>query len=352
MYEVIVIDDSRLMQKMLSDMINRLEDYHVIDVASDAYEARTLIKKHEPDFVTIDINMPKMDGVTFLKNLMRLHPMPAVVVSTDVSQHHQVFDDGAVGFIKKKDIGENDDIFFKRVEDIMLRLTFLVQRYHDKKPSNKRRISSELDRVKNHPDTLLLSRPARKPGEKIVVIGTSTGGIETLITIFKELKPPLPPILITLHIPYGFSSSFAQRLDRLSTLDICEAKDGQDVKPSHVYLAPGNQHMLLERISNKYKIKLLDGARISRHKPSVDIMFRSVNNATGSSAMGIMLTGMGDDGVIGLKDMHDSGAYTIAQDEATSIVYGMPCKAFEIGAVNKVVPLYDVVKEIEEFAQK
>lgn len=350
MYEVIVIDDSPLMQKILSDIINRLDDYHVIDVASDAYEARELIKKHEPDLVTIDINMPKMDGVTFLKNLMRLHPMPAVVVSTDVSQHHQVFDDGAVGFIKKKDIGETDDIFFQRVEDILLRLSFLVKRYQDKKPPKVRKIQAEMDTVKNNPDVLLESSPAKRGGKAMIAIGASTGGIETLMQIFKSLEPPLPPIFITLHIPYGFSSSFAQRLDRLSTLKVYEAKDGQVVKNSDVYLAPGNKHMTLEKVGSQYQIKLIDGPRISRHKPSVDMLFRSVNNAIGSSAMGVMLTGMGDDGVIGFKEMHDSGAYTIAQDEASSVVYGMPKKAFEAGAVRKVVPLNQVAVEIVKFA--
>lgn len=349
MYDVVVIDDSPLMQKILSNIINRLDDYRVVDVASDAYEARELIKKHEPDLVTIDINMPHMDGVTFLKNLMRLHPMPAIIVSTDVGQCHQVFDDGAIGFIKKKDIGENDDMFFKRVEETMLRLMFLVGRYSNKKPKKKGRIGTEIDIVKNHPDLLLPSQAAKKTSEKVIVIGASTGGIEMLMEIFKMLHGLLPPILITLHIPYGFSSSFAQRLNRLSALEVCEAQSGQQLRRGHAYLAPGNLHMLVIRNANHYEISLHDGPKISRHKPSVDVLFRSVNNSVGASAMGIMLSGMGDDGAIGMKEMYDNGAYTIAQDETTSIVFGMPKKAIEAGGAQKILPLNKIIQEILRF---
>jgi two-component system chemotaxis response regulator CheB len=167
--------------------------------------------------------------------------------------------------------------------------------------------------------------------------------------IFSQISPPLPPILITLHIPFGFSGSFAERLNRLSALSIKEAQDGDMVNESSVYIAPGNRHMLLENRQGKYFIKLLDGPRISRHKPSVDILFRSVNNAVGSKAMGIMLTGMGDDGSIGMKEMHDSGALTIAQSEKDCVVFGMPLKAIEAQAVREVVHLGDIPHRIQTF---
>ena len=350
MYKVLVIDDSPLMQKILSDMIDRVDDFEVVATASDAFEARELIKKYEPDLVTIDINMPRMDGVTFLRNLMRLHPMPAVIVSTDASKHHEVFDDGAIGFIAKKKIGENDDSFFARLENTLLNLTFLVKRYKEKSDSKKKiNHDNNIETVKNHPDTLLPLKPAMISGKKIIAIGASTGGVETLMEIFSKLSPPLPPILITLHIPFGFSGSFAQRLNKLCALDVKEAEDGLELKDSAVYIAPGNRHLLVENKQGKYFTKLLDGPRISRHKPSVDILFRSVCNTIGSKAMGVMLTGMGDDGSIGMKEMHDCGAYTIAQSQKRCVVFGMPAKAIEVGAVSKIVDLENIANEIKKF---
>lgn len=347
MYTVIVIDDSPLMQRILSDMISRVEDFKVIATASDAFEARDLIKQHEPDLVTIDINMPKMDGVTFLRNLMRLHPMPAVVISTDASRHHEVFDDGAVGFVQKKMIGENDASFFGRIEDTLMRLTFLIDRYKSKNRAKKQHIEIETEKI--HPDHLLPKKAPLIPGPKIIAIGASTGGVETLMGIFAHLRPPLPPILITLHIPFGFSGSFAERLNRLSALNVKEAQEGDLVSESSVFIAPGNRHMVLENRQGKYYIKLLDGPRISRHKPSVDILFRSVSNAAGPNAMGVMLTGMGDDGSIGMKEMYDSGALTIAQSEKNCVVFGMPLKAIEAQAVRRVVDLHDIPHHIQSF---
>lgn len=352
MYDVIVIDDSPLMQKMLSDMISRLDDFNVVATASDAFEARDLIKKYNPDLVTIDINMPKMDGVTFLRNLMRLHPMPAIVVSTDVSRHHEVFDDGAVGFITKKEIGESEDSFFSRLEETFLRLVFLIERYQQKNRQKSKIKTIEIETSKNHPDTILKLKPLTIKGSKVIAIGASTGGVETLMEIFENLKPPLPPILITLHIPFGFSGSFAQRLNKRSPLNVYEAKDNQEVEASSVYIAPGNKHMLLENKGSKYYIKLSDAHRISRHKPSVDILFRSVCNSSGNNAMGIMLTGMGDDGSIGIKDMYEAGGYTIAQSEKRCVVFGMPKKAIEAQAIIKIVDLENIADEITMFKIK
>jgi two-component system chemotaxis response regulator CheB len=348
MYKVIVIDDSPLMQNILSDMISQLDDFSVVATASDAFEARELIKEHEPDLVTIDINMPKMDGVTFLRNLMRLHPMPAVVISTDASRHHEVFDDGAVGFIQKKKIGEDDKTFFSRLEDTLLRLVFLIDRYKSKFIAKKRNVV-EIEINKNHPDVLLPLKSIFIPTSKVIAIGASTGGVETLIEIFSKLVPPLPPILITLHIPFGFSGSFAQRLNRLCELNVYEAIDGQAVENSSVYIAPGNRHLTLENRQTKQYIKLLDGPKISRHKPSVDILFRSVHNTVGSKAMGIILTGMGDDGSIGLKEMHDTGAFTVAQSSKKCVVFGMPNKAIEANAVTKIIDLDNIAEVIQSF---
>lgn len=352
MTEVIVIDDSPLMRRLLSDAINKIDDFKVVATANDAFEARDLIKEYEPDLVTIDINMPKMDGVSFLKNLMRLHPMPAIVISTDASKHHEVFDDGAVGFVAKKAIGESDESFFERLEDTLLRLNFLIDRYKSKK-SKKKPAQLEIEKTKLHPDELLTHSPAKFAGKPLIAIGASTGGVETIMTIFNDLQPPLAPILITLHIPFGFSGSFAERLNRLSALTVKEATDGESVLPSHAYVAPGNKHLtIVADNAGNYKVKLLDGPRISRHKPSVDILMRSVTNCVGKSALGIMLTGMGDDGSIGMKELHATGAHTIAQDEKSCVVFGMPAKVIEAGAASEVLPLNKMASAIMSFRKK
>ena len=310
MYTVLVIDDSPSMRRIIKDMINSIDEFEVICVATDAYDAREKIKEYEPDLVTIDINMPKMDGVTFLRNLMRLHPMPAVVISGEGVRGNDIFDDGAVGFIPKPDNGESMQSFQERIKDTLLNLTFLLKRYTLKKPQASRKTSTQSLNIeyKIHPDEVIPLKAANFPGMKLIAIGSSTGGVESLLRVFKRLPGDLPPILITQHIPYGFSSSFAQRLNDHSEVIVCEAKDGMILEKGHGYLAPGNMHLTIEKIGNEYKTKLLDTKKVSQHKPSVDVLFRSVNNTVGSAAMAIMMTGMGDDGTIAMKELFDNGA--------------------------------------------
>ncbi|QOG11378.1 chemotaxis-specific protein-glutamate methyltransferase CheB [Arcobacter sp. FWKO B] len=360
MYTVLVIDDSPSMRRLLTDLINKIDEFEVVATAMDAYDAREKIKEYEPDLVTIDINMPKMDGVTFLRNLMRLHPMPAVVISGESVRGNDIFDDGAVGFVPKPEGGESISSFGERVKDTLLNLTFLLKRYTLKKPKGtKTEVSKKLSGSKGgfeverkvHPDEVLPSRPAVISGPRVIAIGSSTGGVESLLKVFSGLVEGLPPIVITQHIPYGFSSSFAQRLNQSSVLTVYEAEDGMILEKSHAYLAPGNKHLTLERQrDNTYKIVLLDTVKVSRHRPSVDIMFRSVNNSVGGSAMAIMMTGMGDDGSIGMKELYDNGAYTVAQNEESCIVFGMPAKAIEAGAVKDICHLNDISRYIIEFA--
>lgn len=357
MYTVLVVDDSASMRKVLKDMINSIDEFEVIAEAMDAYDAREKIKLYEPDLVTIDINMPKMDGVVFLRNLMRLHPMPAVVISGEGAKDSDIFDDGAVGYIPKPQMGESMMEFGKRVKDILLNLTFLLKRYQQKKPkpikqfiSKKTGINvTEIER-KIHPDEVLLSQPAVMPGSKVIAIGSSTGGVESLLKVFVKLPSTLPPILITQHIPYGFSRSFAQRLNDNSELIVHEATDGQILEKGNAYLAPGNMHLTVKKVGGNYVTQLLDLPKVSRHKPSVDILFRSVNNVFGSSAMAVMMTGMGDDGSIGMKELFDNNAYTIAQNKESCVVFGMPAKAIEIGAVKEIVHLDDIASYIIDFA--
>lgn len=353
MYTVLVIDDSPSMRRIIKDMINSIDEFEVVCVATDAYDAREKIKEYEPDLVTIDINMPKMDGVTFLRNLMRLHHMPAVVISGESVRGNDIFDDGAVGFVPKPDSGESMQSFQERIKDTLLNLTFLLKRYTLKKPQALRKTSVATPNIeyKVHPDEVIPLRAANFPGMKLIAIGSSTGGVESLLRVFRRLPSDLPPILITQHIPYGFSNSFAHRLNDHSDVIVCEAKDGMILKKGHGYLAPGNMHLTIEKYGNEYRTKLLDTKKVSQHKPSVDVLFRSVNNTVGSAAMAVMMTGMGDDGTIAMKELFDNGAYTVAQNEESCVVFGMPMKAIQAGAVKDVIHLDEIADYIIEFSK-
>lgn len=360
MYTVLVIDDSVSMRNVIKDMINSIDDFEVVETAADAYEAREKIKQFEPDLVTIDINMPKMDGVTFLRNLMRLHPMPAVVISGESVRGNDIFDDGAVGFIPKPSMGESMSAFGNRISETLMNLTFLLSRYTLKKPKPIKPINQQVKKIeladngverKIHPDEIIPNRPASLPGNKIIGIGSSTGGVESLMKVFSKLPSNLPPIVITQHIPYGFSNSFAQRLNSGSEVNVSELKGDTILEKGHAYLAPGNMHLVVEKIGNNYKAKLLDAPRVSRHKPSVDVMFRSLNNSAGGGAMAIMMTGMGDDGSIAMKDLYDNGAYTVAQNKESCVVFGMPAQAIKIGAVKDICHLNEIADYIIDFSK-
>ncbi len=361
MFTVLVIDDSSSMRRVVKDMINNIDEFEVVDTAVDANDARGKIKKLEPDLVTIDINMPGMDGVTFLRNLMKLHPMPAVVISGSGVKGSDIFDDGAVGFIEKPNLGETMQDFGARIKDSLLNLTFLLKRYTLKKPKPIIPVKEQVKKVdlssggverKVHPNEVYPSSPAGLPGAKVIAIGSSTGGVESLLTVFKSLPSGLPPIVMTQHIPYGFSSSFAQRLNDNSQIQVQEVNaDGIILEKGHAYLAPGNMHLVIEKKANNYVTKLLDITKVSRHKPSVDMLFRSINNCAGGGAMSVMMTGMGDDGSIAMKELFDNRAYCIAQNEASCVVYGMPKKAVEAGAVKDIVALTDIASYITEFSQ-
>ena len=356
MYTVLVVDDSSSMRIILRDMINLIDEFEVIDEAIDAYDAREKIKLYEPDLVTIDINMPKMDGVVFLRNLMRLHPMPAVIISSETVRGNDIFDDGAVGFVPKPEANEELSLFANRIKETLLNLTFLLKRYTLKKPKaikQKIKLVKIYDtNTKIHPDEVIKLNVALLPGKKVIGIGSSTGGIESLLKVFKALPSGLPPIIITQHIPYGFSNSFAHRLNDNSQVSVQEATSNMTLEKGHAYLAPGNMHLTIEKNSNGvYKTKLLDTVKVSLHKPSVDVMFRSLNNVIGSSAMAIMMTGMGDDGTIAIKELNDNRAYTIAQNEESCVVFGMPKKAIESGAIDDIIHLDDIFKYIINFSQ-
>ncbi len=353
MYTVVVIDDSMVMRELISETINSTGDFKVVAMAADAFEGRDKIKQFEPDLVTIDINMPKMDGVSFLKNLMRLHPMPAVVISSESYRGNDVFEDGAVGFVPKADGNSSFDDFKSNISNTLMSLEFFIQRYSKSKPANEQKKSHGSDEVeqKHSPDLILQKKPAVMPGKKIIAIGSSTGGVETLMQIFLNLPVGLPPIVMVQHIPFGFSKSFADRLDRTSQIKVHEVVDGQILERSNAYLAPGNMHFMVERNpKGEYYAKLSNAQKISRHKPSVDVLFRSVNNCAGCGAMAIILTGMGDDGATCMKELFENGALTVAQDKESCVVYGMPAKAVEYGGVKESVELKHIPARIIQFS--
>ena len=361
MYTVLIIDDSSLMRTILKDIINKIEDFTVVCTAKDAYDAREKIKIYEPDLVTIDLNMPKMDGAVFLRNLMKLHPMPAIVISSQAARQSDIFDDGAVAFIEKSKNDESIESFANRIKESLFSLTYLFKRYTLKKPKtsindknnskkNIKLIDNEVER-KVHPNEVLVSSPSLIAGSKIIAIGSSTGGIEALLKVFQKLSNNLSPILICQHIPYGFSASFANRLNENSPINVSEAKNGDKLENGCAYLAPGNMHLSIIKKNNSYIIELLDTSKVSRHKPSIDILFRSVNNCAGAGAMAIMMTGMGDDGSIAMKELYNNGAYTLAQNEESCVVFGMPKVAIEKGAVKDICHLDDIAKYITEFCQ-
>ena len=338
---VLVVDDSALMRKLLTDILSTDPDIEVVGSAMDAYVAREKIKQLNPDVVTLDVEMPKMDGLGFLSNLMRLRPMPVVMVSSltekgaDVTM--QALDLGAVDFVSKPKIDVAHTL-----EDLAAELAFKVKAASRAKlkaynPSILRRPANDGAAVAKSP-----LNGGYSTTDKVIAIGASTGGTEAIKEVLVNLKADSPGVVITQHIPPVFSTSFAKRMDQCSRLSVCEAEDGQYIYRGHVYIAPGDRHLRVVRDGARYQCRLDDGPDVNRHKPAVDVLFDSVAKCAGGNAIGVILTGMGRDGARGMQMMKDAGAQTIAQDEKTSVVWGMPKAAVEVGGVDKVLPLHDI----------
>lgn len=345
--KVLIIDDSALMRKILSEMLSSDPDIEVVGTASDPYIARNKIKELNPDVLTLDVEMPKMDGITFLSNLMRLRPMPVVMVSSltekgaDITL--QALEIGAIDFVTKPSID-----LAHTISDYSSEIVEKVKNASKAKVGNY--LPRKLDVIEKKSADAVLNKNTKiknfKTTEKIVVVGASTGGTEAIKNVLLAMPLNSPGIVITQHIPEAFSKKFADRLNNQLGLTVYEAEDGQQIIPGHVYIAPGNQHLMIERSGARYLCKLNDGPPVNRHKPSVDVLFRSVAQNVGPNAIGVILTGMGDDGAIGMKEMHDAGARTIAQDEKSSVVWGMPGSAVNKGGVDFVESLLDIPNKI------
>lgn len=350
--KVLIVDDSALIRQMLTEILGSDSSLEVVGAAADPLIAREKIKKLKPDVITLDVEMPKMDGVTFLKNLMRLHPLPVVMISTLTEQGADItfeaLECGAVDFIAKPklDVKEQLQVYSDEI----------IEKVKAAARANVSAISSSASKTttievekKLSADSVIAKRSAPrrfKTTDKIIALGASTGGTEAIKDVLIKMPADSPGMVISQHIPEAFSAPFAVRMDGISAMTVCEAEDGQQILPGHVYIAPGSHHLLVERNGAQYICRLNDGQRVNRHKPSVDVMFRSVAQNVGPNAIGVILTGMGDDGAQGLLEMKEAGAATMVQDEKTSVVWGMPGSAAKLGAADNEYPLERIATNI------
>ncbi|WEF26621.1 chemotaxis response regulator protein-glutamate methylesterase [Klebsiella aerogenes] len=325
---VLCVDDSALMRQLMTEIVNGHTDMEMVAVAPDPLVARDLIKKFNPQVLTLDVEMPRMDGLDFLEKLMRLRPMPVVMVSSLTGKGSEItlraLELGAVDFVTKPQLG---------IREGMLAYSELI--------AEKIRTAARArlpQRAAGQPPAILSHGPLLS-SEKLIAIGASTGGTEAIRQVLQPLPATSPALLITQHMPPGFTRSFAERLNKLCQITVKEAEDGERVLPGYAYIAPGDRHLELARSGANYQVKLHDGPPVNRHRPSVEVLFRSVARHAGRNAVGVILTGMGNDGAQGMLEMHRAGAYTLAQSEASCVVFGMPREAIASGGVSEVVEL-------------
>ncbi|MCH4562986.1 chemotaxis response regulator protein-glutamate methylesterase [Halomonas sp. EGI 63088] len=333
---VLCVDDSALIRDLLSEIINSQPDMEVVAVAPDPIAARDLIKRHNPDVLTLDVEMPRMDGLDFLERLMRLRPMPVLMVSSLTQAGSEVtlraLELGALDFVAKPSLGIRSGML-EYAEEI-------AEKIRAASRSRPRQATR-----RDAPPPVRLEAPLVS-SEKLVIIGASTGGTEAIRRVLEPLPANSPAILITQHMPGGFTRSFAERLDRLCQVSVKEAEDGERVLPGHAYIAPGDAHLKLARSGANYVARLDDGPPVNRHRPSVDVLFHSAATQAGRNAIGVLLTGMGKDGAAGLVEMRQAGAPTLAQDEASCVVFGMPREAIALGGAGEVVALDDIAPRL------
>jgi two-component system chemotaxis response regulator CheB len=350
---VLVVDDSALVRKLLTAMLACDPAIEVVGTAADPLIAREKIKQLNPDVLTLDVEMPRMDGLTFLENLMRLHPMPVVMVSSltvqgaDVTLH--ALELGAVDFFAKpsSDLASS---FGDGAQEICAKVKLAaLARPRARTAVRKLNVAPRLTA-----DAVLSLAPAAgvRGGTPIIAIGASTGGTEAVRVVLESMPPNAPPILVTQHIPAAFSGPFAARMDRCSAMRVCEAHDGQPIQSGHAYIAPGSQHLLMLWDGAKYVCRLHDGPPVNRHKPSVDVLFRSLAVSAGAGAIAVLLTGMGDDGARGLLELRQAGAATLVQDEGSSVVWGMPGAAWKLGAAAEALPLDQIAMRLLTLARQ
>lgn len=346
---VLIVDDSAVVRQMLSEILASDPAIEVVGTAADPLLAREKIKRLAPDVITLDVEMPRMDGLAFLENLMRLHPLPVVMISSLTERGAdttlQALALGAVDFISKPKFdvarglqGYAEEIIGKVKMAARSRVRTLAR------PSTPR---ITLDAVPPSPARSIQFRTT----DRLIAIGASAGGTEALRVVLEGLPADAPAVVLTQHLPATFSTAFAERLDRHSAMSVREASDGEAVLPGHAYLPPGGKHLRVIRDGARWRCRVDDGPAVNRHKPAVDVLFRSVAESAGANAIGAILTGMGDDGARGLLELKNVGAPTLVQDEATSVVWGMPGAAFKLGATEEQVPLERIAERLMALAR-
>ena len=341
---VLVVDDSALVRGVLSAIIQRQSDMECVGAAADPLQAREMIRLLNPDVITLDIEMPRMDGLDFLERLMRLRPMPVVMVSTLTARGADVtfkaLELGAVDFVSKPRIGVAEGLS-QLGADIVDKLRAAARAHVRRLPTAAAPPGPPVASA-----TPLLGRLST---EKIIFIGASTGGTEATREVLVQLPADSPAVMITQHMPAGFTKSYAARLDGLCRMRVAEAVDGERVLPGHAYIAPGGHHLSVERSGANYLARVQGGEAVNRHKPSVEVLFNSAAQVVGRNALGVMLTGMGADGARGMRLMRDAGSWNLVQDEASCVVFGMPREAIAHGAADEVLPLKQIAPRLLEW---
>lgn len=364
---VLVVDDSALVRSVMTEIINRTSDLEVVGTAGDPYVAREMIRSLNPDVLTLDVEMPRMDGLEFLDKLMRLRPMPVVMVSTLTERGAEVtmraLELGAVDFVAKPKLGLKDGL-----DEAAREIADKIRAAARARVTRRGGTSALADRARMQGEPRIGATARTESGsgsgtkpihapmtrsstEKLIAIGASTGGTEAIKDVLVGLPGDSPAVVITQHMPAGFTTSFAARLDGLCKIHVKEAADGERVLPGHAYIAPGGVHLRIDRSGANYIARLDDSEPVNRHKPSVDVLFHSVAVNVGPNAIGVMLTGMGKDGTVAMREMRDAGARNIAQDEASCVVFGMPREAIAAGAVEEILPLQDIARRVLELVR-
>lgn len=346
--KVVVVDDSALIRSLLSEIINRAPDMVCVGAAHDPLVAREMIRELNPDVITLDVEMPRMDGIDFLGRLMRLRPMPVVMISTLTQQGADVtlkaLELGAVDFVAKPRLGLTQGVTALAEQ--------IVEKIRVAAVASVRRISANRE-TPEIPSSggygISAAQPlGRVSTEKLICIGASTGGTEAVKAILTAMPADAPALVITQHMPAGFTSSFSKRLDQLCRITVKEAAHGERLLPGHAYIAPGGQQFRIDRSGANYMAVVEDAEPVNRHKPSVEVLFSSAAKVVGPNAIGIMLTGMGADGARAMRDMRDTGSYNYVQDEASCVVFGMPREAIAHGAAHEVLPLTQIAPKLLE----
>jgi len=346
--KVMIVDDSALVRQALTDILSSDPHIEVVAAAADPFIAAERMRECTPDVITLDVEMPRMDGITFLQKIMSQHPIPVVMCSTLTEAGSETalkaLEYGAVDIIVKPKMGTKQFI-----EESRVRICDTVKAAAMTK-GRQRTVQPVRDIAPKYTADVIMEKPAShamvQTTEKVVVVGASTGGTEALKTFLEMLPEDSPGIVIVQHMPEGFTRAFAKRLDGICRITVKEAADNDSVVRGRALIAPGNHHTLLKRSGARYYVEIKDGPLVSRHRPSVDVLFRSAARYAGKNAVGVIMTGMGDDGARGMKEMKDAGAMTVAQDEASCVVFGMPNEAIKQGGVDIIRPLDAIAREV------